>query len=255
VPKNPANEWVLAKAAELGRDYDESNVAYYTSRSLLRDVLHAAGAIEYTVHRIEAAAAAIQSYAQQHELRVSADSVPMSLGSPQVDDAFTEYANLLNWLRTLNDRMRSSDPYSDAKLGLVPALSEEMPLRGEVETVFDRFTRDPVIENEALLTNFGLHLHALPGGGTPFATMTSDGGARLLIPDKPTKRLYLFDQFTYDDEREMVAFGLAVLDRVASFVDGLLSAFEVGTTHAMAQRAERSQQASGTPGGTELDPA
>lgn len=59
VPKNPANDWVLAKAAELGRDYDESNVAYYTSRSLLRDVLHAAGAIEYTVHRIEAAAAAL----------------------------------------------------------------------------------------------------------------------------------------------------------------------------------------------------
>lgn len=183
-------------------------------------------------------------------MTVDSKDVPTSLWGPDVDDAFIEYAKLLNWLRTLNDRMRSPDPYSGAKLGLIPALSHEMPLRREVDSVFNRFTRDPAIENEALLANFGLHLHALPGGGTPLATMTSDGRARLLIPDKPTKRLYLFDQFTYDDEREMVVFALAALDRVTAFVDGLLSAFEVGTAHAMAQRAERSERAAGGPAGS-----
>ena len=42
--------------------------------------------------------------------------------------------------------------------------------------------------------------------------MTTDGHPRLLIPDKPTERVYLFDQFTYNDQRELVEFAHDVLD-------------------------------------------
>ncbi len=160
----------------------------------------------------------------------------MELRTAEVDDAYWEYANLLTGLRTLLDRMRSKDPHSRATLGLIPALSEHTPLRRSVETVFDRLTRDPLIKDEVRLTNFGLHLHALPGGGTPTARVTTDGRIRLLIPDKPTDRVYLFDQFTYDDERELVPFAHAVLDRVERFIDELLTAFEVGTREALARR-------------------
>lgn len=62
---------------------------------------------------------------------------------------------------------------------------------------------------------------------------------RLLIPDKPGQRVFLFDQFTYDDERELVSFAHAVLDRVESFFDGLLAAFETATREAMARRRRR----------------
>jgi hypothetical protein len=239
VPMHPANDWVIETANATGRSYDDSGLAYYTARTLIRDVLHAAGAIEYTVERLDAAAAAVQAYADKHEVTSVSEDVPTGLGGPEVEDAYLEYANFLNWLRTLRDRMRSRDPRSRATLGLIPALNPEMPLRRKVETIFDRFERDPMIAGEAMLTNFGLHLHALPGGGTPTATMTTDGRARLLIPDKPTEPVYLFDQFTYNDQRELVAFAHDVLDRVASFISELLSALEEGTAQAMGQRAVR----------------
>jgi hypothetical protein len=237
VPNNPGNEWVVEQSKAMGRDVD---IAYWTSRSLLDDVLQAAGAIEYTVQRIDVVAASVQAYADKHDVKSRLDEVPMGLITAEVAEAYIEYANLLNWLRTLGDRMRSTDPYSKAKLGLIPALNPEMPLRRDVEMVFDRFERHPLIVDEPLLTNFGLHLHALPGGGSPKATITPEGRARLLIPDKPRARVYLFDQFTYTDERELVQFAHDVVKRVEIFVDELLTAFETGTAYALGQRAQES---------------
>jgi hypothetical protein len=115
-----------------------------------------------------------------------------------------------------------------------------MALRREVETIFDRFARDPFIAGEALIANYGLHLHALPGiGGSPYAAITTDGRAQLLIPDKTSDRVYLFDQFTHDEQRELVEFSHGVLDRVMSFVDDLLMAFTAGTEYALSIRGER----------------
>jgi hypothetical protein len=202
-------------------------------------VLYAGGAIEYTVGRIDAICGAVQAYADEHEVKAQAEDVPMGLRTTEVDEAYWEYANLLTWRRTLLDRMRSKDPHSRATLGLIPALSEHTPLRRSVETIFDRLTRDPLIEDEVHLTNYGLHLHALPGGGTPIARVTTSGRVRLLIPDKPDQRVYVFDQFKYDDERELMPFAHAVLRRVDTFVDELLTAFETGTRDAMARRGRK----------------
>jgi hypothetical protein len=240
VPKHPANDWVIESGKAAGGDYGEFDVAYYTSRTLLLDVLHAAGAIEYTVQRIDATSAAVQAYAERHEVRADSEELPMGLVTGQVAEAYIEYANLLNWLRTLIDRIRSTDPFSEAKLGLIPALNPEVPLRREVETIFDRLVRDPVIADESALTNFGLHLHALPGGGSPRAMVDSGGLARLLIPDKPTDRVYVFDQFSYHDQRELVWFAHEVFHRVEEFVGDLLSVFERGTADAMSQREQQS---------------
>jgi hypothetical protein len=221
VPKHPANDWLRDKAKQLGRNYSDSNLTYDTSRSHLLDVLYAGAAIEYTVGRIDAICSAVQAYAEEQEVKAQAEDVPMGLRTTEVDEAYWEYANLLTWMRTLLDRMRSTDPHSRVTLGLIPAPSEHTPFRRSVETVFDRLTRDSLIEDEVHLTNYGLHLHSLPGGGTPVARVTTGGRVCLLIPDKPGQRVYVFDQFTYDDERELVPFAHAVLDRVERFVDEL----------------------------------
>jgi hypothetical protein len=73
--------------------------------------------------------------------------------------------------------------------------------------------------SESNLTNFGLHSQALPGGGTPTATVTQTGQVRLLIPDLPAERLYLFEQFTYDEERDLSQFAHEVLDSVSRDID------------------------------------
>jgi hypothetical protein len=231
VPKHPANDWLGDRAVSGHREFTGSDLAYETSRSHLLDVLYAGGAIEYTVVRIDVICDAVGTYVEENDL-----AAPMSLRIPEIDDAYWEYANLLTWLRTLIDRMRSKDPHSRATLGLIPALSEDAPLRRSVETIFDRLTRDALIEDEAYLANYGLHLHALPASGTPVARVNSDGQVRLLIPDKPRQRVYLSAQFTYNDERELVTFAHAVLDRVERFVAELLDAFETGTREAMSRR-------------------
>jgi hypothetical protein len=233
VPKHPANDWVRRTAAAEGRTVEDDEIAYYTSRTLRLDVIHAAGAIEHTVERIAAAHERVQAYATEHGARAR-DNVPSHMRTREVDAAYIEYANLLTWLRTLSDRMRSKDPRGGATLGLIPALREGEQFRREVETIFDRFQRHPLVKDEVNLTNFGLHLHALPGGGLPVAHVTSEGTIRLPIPDKPKDRVYLFDQFTYDDGRDMLGYARDLLDVVTAFVDELLTAFEHSTRRTVA---------------------
>jgi hypothetical protein len=206
-------------------------------RTLIQDVLHAAGAVEYTVRRIENGAVSITKFADEHEVVARAATDCVGLVYEEVDTVYIEYANLLNWLRTLRDRMRSKDPKSGATLGLIPALNPDSPLYDEVNAVYDRFTRDPVIKDEELLANYGLHLHALPRSDSNIAYIARDGRLSLRIPDKPKQRVYLTDEFTWDDQRELVPFARDVLGRVAVFVDGLQLALEHGTAYAMAQRA------------------
>lgn len=182
IPRHPANDWVRGALAAEGRAVADDDVAYYTSRTLRLDVIHAAGAIEHTVEKIAAAQERVQRYATEHGARARHD-VPSHMRMREVDAAYIEYGNLLTWLRTLSDRMRSKDPRGGVTLGLIPALREGSQLRRDVETIFDRFQHHQLVVDEANLTNFGLHLHALPGGGLPVAHVTSDGMVRLPIPD------------------------------------------------------------------------
>src|SRR5512132_2780099 len=70
VPKHPATEWVRNKLTHLGRPDSDEDVAYCLNRSLIQDVLHAAGAAEYTANKVYAAAAAVENYVE-NELRVA----------------------------------------------------------------------------------------------------------------------------------------------------------------------------------------
>jgi hypothetical protein len=58
VPRHPATEWVRNKLTHLRSPASDEEVAYYLNRSLIQDVLHAAGAAEYTANKVYAAAAA-----------------------------------------------------------------------------------------------------------------------------------------------------------------------------------------------------
>jgi hypothetical protein len=238
VPKHPGTESLRSQLKEEGRGHGDSDVAYYMHGTLILDVLHAAGAIEYTVGRIERGAVAVAEFAEEHQVVAHARTDPVGLVDSVVDEVYIEYANLLTWLRTLRDRMRSNDPHSRATLGLIPALKPDIPLYNEVNSVFDKFRLHPAIKDEHLLANYGLHLHALPRSDTPVAYITRGGETSLPIPDKPTDRVYLTHEFTWNDQRDLVPFAREVLDRVAVFIDGLQSALENGTAHAMAQRAK-----------------
>jgi hypothetical protein len=236
VPKHPANAWIRERLKSRGRGCGQSDVAYFTSRTLLLDVIYAAGAIEYTVGRIDSLGAEVAAYASREGVTSQAsDEVPLSIVAPGVERVYYEYASLLTWVRTLDDRMRSKLRPEDVTLGLIPALAEGA-FRSKVEGIFDRWRRDLALDGEQYLTDYGLHMHALPGSGSPSALVAADGTLHFPIPDRPTGPVYLFDQFTHDEERELLPFPHVVLDRVSVFIDELLSAFVRATKEVMETR-------------------
>jgi hypothetical protein len=114
-------------------------VAYYINRSLIQDVLHAAGAAEYTANKVYAAA--VENYIE-NELRVAWPDRDMvgSLCHPLVDYVYIERNSLLEKLRTLMDRVRSKEPRPGEMRGLIPALKPDQDPRRRIQTAFDRLT-------------------------------------------------------------------------------------------------------------------
>ena len=75
----------------------------------MSDVIHAAGAIEYTVERIEVCLDGAQAWVDEYVAPVeSAQPEPelgMGIGHPEIEHARIEMANLLGWLQALLDRL------------------------------------------------------------------------------------------------------------------------------------------------------
>ncbi len=77
------------------------------------------------------------------------------------------------------------------------------------------------------LANFVLHAAlSIPGGGTPIGLVTKDGHLILQVPDRLTRPVEIFDEFTFDEGREARTYVAELLRAVEDFVDGLLDAFE-----------------------------
>jgi hypothetical protein len=70
VSEHPAVPRLQALARTHGRTVDESGIAYRITRSLMLDVIHAAGGIEYTVEKLLAALYAIQQWSNEHAFQV-----------------------------------------------------------------------------------------------------------------------------------------------------------------------------------------
>ena len=102
-------ESLLRLARERGWDSDPSQLTYYLTRNLVSDVIHAAGAIEYTVERIEVCLDSAQAWVDEYVAPVeSAQPEPelgMGIGHPEIEHARIEMANLLGWLQALLDRL------------------------------------------------------------------------------------------------------------------------------------------------------
>jgi hypothetical protein len=92
-----------------------------------------------------------------------------------------------------------------------------------VETAYDVFDRQ--FRDEKNLANFALHMYGLPGGGTPTAAVDGEGKVRFPIPDRVTTPVYLFDQFTYNQGRDLVTFAREALDTVDQLIDSVLAVF------------------------------
>jgi hypothetical protein len=75
--------------------------------------------------------------------------------------------------------------------------------------------------------NFDTSTHAAAVPSHPFAwASVREGRVLVTIPDTPERRVFLWDEFTTTQDRDLQTFALTVLAAVERFIDGVLDAFE-----------------------------
>jgi hypothetical protein len=233
---HPAWDWLLRWAQEHDRDTDASRLTYYLTRTLVLEVIHAAGAIEYTVERIEVCLDDAQAWVDEHVAPVeSTQPEPefgMGVGHPDIEHARIEMANLLGWMHALLDRLERPPKRGERRLGLIPSIAADYPLRHRLEELHRELA---AALEERQLRNFTIHSSTIPH---------ANAGARLLdgerivfsIPDRPESPVYLFDQFTWENGRELRSFARSVLSAVEVFMEGFVSALEENREQQLARR-------------------
>lgn len=110
----------------IGRPFDNDNLLYYATRTLLTDVVDAAGGVERAYDRLrqamECAQARSEEWASQSG-RPFPENAGMSDGS--VEDAWYSTEELIIWTRVLLDRLRrKSVKHGFPDQGLIPAMAE-----------------------------------------------------------------------------------------------------------------------------------
>ncbi len=221
----------------------ESSVEYYITRTLLLDVIDAAGAVEFSVEKLIAAAAAAQTATDAiygGVLLAHRPSGQTWSTGPEVRVAYLEFTNGLIWTRSLDERMDRGTPSPrwlaalrrlplvgrrftiPARVGLVNCLAPGQ-LRDDVERSFTEFRRRTA--DARALANYSLHAALVPGGGTPRGLVADDGRIILRIPDS-RRRYEIFDEFEYRENREALAYAKELLAAVEKLVDEMLDAFD-----------------------------
>jgi hypothetical protein len=221
-PDHPARAPIADLAATLGREVPTDFILVHT---LLYDLLHAAGGVELHAGRVLAALDLSQS---KYDALVAEH--PEFAWQPDVGQHFPieeslawDYPNLLTWLRGVEERIDRQVFRRPARVGLLPAIGDDQ-LRAEVEQAAVRFKAR--VGDERRLANYGLHAAKLPNPSTPNADLHPDGTHVVPIPDPPEEVVYVFDQFTYDEGRDLRTFAREALAATEELMDGILSAFE-----------------------------
>ena len=223
VSAHPAAARLHELARTQGRNLDADDITYRITRPLLLDVIHAACAIEYTVDRLLAAIDAVQRWVddQRWPDPESADEISVSAEHWAVS---FEVSNLVVWARTLVERLETKTRLGgvEMKIGLLPALAD-----GDRKDQVQRFHDELAgwVEAEGYLAGFALHIGRLHGG-TPSFRRERDGRVRFLLPDRPGRRLWSWEEFTYRENRDARTVAVDLLGRVERFMDGVLTSLE-----------------------------
>lgn len=143
---------------------------------------------------------------------------------PERWDVSFEVSNLVVWARTLVERLESRTRVGrvEVKVGLLPTLADG-DLKDQVKQFHDELAR--WVEAESYLAGYALHIGRLHPGG-PVLHRGPDGRVRFLLPDRPGRKIWSSEEFTYRHNRDAATVAVDLLERVERFMDGLLTSFE-----------------------------
>jgi hypothetical protein len=203
--------------------FDAGDIRYRITRPLLLDVIHAACGIEYTVEKLLAAIDVVQRSLDDFPWQGPEPEDEISV-SAELWDVSYEVSNLVVWARTLVERLETPTKVSrnQVRIGLLPALADS-DRKNQVQQFHDELAG--WVKAEGHLAGFALHIGRLHGG-TPSFRRGQDGRVRFLLPDRPSDRVWSWEEFTYRQDRDARTVAVDLLGRVERFMDGLLTSFE-----------------------------
>jgi hypothetical protein len=208
----------------LHRKWSRLGLALRLSDDLLTDVVVAASGVEHSIAKLHAARSQAQAYADEHVGPAAAGGPLRSLQHPSVIDAWFEFANVVSWVRILDERLdRRFMTKNQRRQGLLPAIRPTR-LRKRVNTLVDALRHGQVGETRNL-ANYVLHAALLRN---PYSGGRVDeaGQLRLPIPDRTMRRIDHRDLFTWQQDRDGFDFADHLWEEVETFIDDLLDAFE-----------------------------
>jgi hypothetical protein len=204
---------------------DDGVLRYHMVRGLVDEIIFAVGGVEREIEALRAAGQIAQAFADTHMPR----PIPQPLmGPPRIGHHASHHAayavmNALTWIRAVQERVRRNDP-GRGPAGLLPSLKDG-PLKATIESHFANAT--PALHDARKFDNYVLHAGAIQGGSTPGFAVLPDGKPYFPFPDDPTSnRIGTWEEFRYRDGRDALSYLDRIFVAVATFIDGMLDAFD-----------------------------
>src|ERR1022692_4357951 len=207
---------------------DSADVPGYLTRSLLSEVLYAAGGVERELGQLRKALAEVQQFAGEATTRPArtAEERPIvgSYGAPpSVREASYSFVTLLGGARATVERTdRRYRSRSPERAGLLPALAEGQ-LRDSVAAALLHLMA--ALRDSRFLADYALHTGAVPGGGTPSAEILPDGHIPARVPDPLADPVLTWEAFEFAQDRDMLTYATELMTAIETFVDSVLGAF------------------------------
>jgi hypothetical protein len=212
---------IRQRLSDVGRQPDDDSVLYHVTRTLLMDVVDAAGGVERAYDRVCASMAAAQNSYDKMPAHLSSED--MGFGDPNAEDAWYSLEEMIIWTRTLDDRLKRRGKFnSDPPQGLIPALSDG-PRRDAVIQARSKLLTSTVNETREISE---LNLHRQPIVGGTKAARIRGGRVVLDFPDRVTGHVRHQAELTYTEGRDGLTFASGVMEGVSLFMDEMIHAFE-----------------------------
>jgi hypothetical protein len=213
----------LAEARGAGQD-----VQHYVTRSLLSEVIYAAGGVEREFLQLRKALADVRQLADEaappHPQPAQGQPVsgPYVAARP-VREASYCFVNLLSWARSTVERTdRPYKPGSSQRAGLLPALPPGQ-LHDSVAAALQHLRT--ALRDSRSLASYAFHTGAVPAEGAPRTEILPDGRNLTRLADPLADPALAGEAFEFSEDRDMLAYATELMAAIEVFVNRVLDAF------------------------------
>jgi hypothetical protein len=219
---------IRAARARAGKEQDEE-LRYTLTNSLLRDVIEAAGGVEYAHERFRRSVNLAQErYDQSAVTGADFEAGPEPefgwWSDISLEEAWFALEEMMIWARTLDERLKHQ-PHDRSRYkaqGLIPALAAG-PRREAVEAARSHL-RNSYLNEVRQLAALNLHMQSTENGSR--LASARSGKLVMRFPDRVTEWVCHRSQLTYDTGRDAASYADGLMAAVERFMEEMFQAFE-----------------------------